>query len=236
MKVPTIQRRWAYVIGGTALLAFCLAFAAGMRAADERLDMKVRQDFFAGFGGDKAALDRGMAETEAVLKQDPRNAEAMVWHGTGVFSRAGAAFRSGDSETGQALFMKAMEEMDKAVDLAPDRVGVRIPRGAALMKSSLYMPDEVGRPLLEKAVTDYEKALEIQKARLDQLGDHPKGELLFGLADSYARLGQTDKAQAMFERVAKEMNGTEYAKRASKWLTTKSLTKAESGCYGCHVK
>jgi tetratricopeptide (TPR) repeat protein len=236
MKVTTIQRRWVYVIGGAAVLAFSLAFVSNLHGAEERLDTKVRSDFFAGFAGDAEALKRAMAATEAVLKDNPKNAEALVWHGTGIFSQAGAAFRSGDQVQGQDLFAKSMQEMDEAVTLAPNSVGVRIPRGAVLLKASVYMPEEVAHPLIEKGISDYERVLEIQKARLNEIGQHPKGELLFGLGDAYARLGQPDKAQLFFERVTGEMAGSPYAKRAAKWLDTKTLTKAESGCIGCHVK
>jgi len=133
MKVPTIQRRYKLLFCGAGLLAFVLAFAMGMRAADERFDLKARQDFFAGFAGDKVALGRGMSAADAVLNQNPKDAEAMVWHGTGLFSQAGAAFRAGDQDTGMELFTKAMTEMDAAVDLEPNRIAVRIPRGAVLL-------------------------------------------------------------------------------------------------------
>src|SRR3954453_19352517 len=117
-----------------------------MKGTDERFDAKVRQDFFAGFAGDKAALARGMATSESILKDKPNHAEALVWHGTGLFFQAGAAFRSGDQEKGMELFTNAMKEMDEAVALEPNRVAVRIPRGASLLKASVYMPEEVARP------------------------------------------------------------------------------------------
>jgi tetratricopeptide (TPR) repeat protein len=236
MKVPTIQRRFAVLFGGAGLIAFGLSFANGIKAAEERFDAKVRQDFFAGFAGDKAALARGMSVTEAALKENPKNAEAMVWHGTGLFSQAGAAFRAGDQDNGMELFTKAMTEMDDAVALEPNRIAVRIPRGAVLLKASVYMPEEVAAPLIEKGISDYEKAYDIQKDRLAEMGEHPRGELLFGLADAYSRLGNTAKAKVYFERVATDMKGTVYGTRAAKWLETKSLTKAESGCVGCHIK
>lgn len=236
MKVPTIQRRYKLLFCGAGLLAFVLAFAMGLRAADERFDLKVRQDFFAGFAGDKVALVRGMSAADAVLKQNPKDAEAMVWHGTGLFSQAGAAFRAGDQDSGMELFTKAMTEMDAAVDLEPNRIAVRIPRGAVLLKASVYMPQEVAASLIEKGISDYEKAYDIQKDHLADMGEHPRGELLFGLADAYSRLGNTAKAQVYFQRVTADMKGTVYASRAAKWLETKSLTKPESGCVGCHIK
>jgi hypothetical protein len=40
--------------------------------------MLVREDFFSGFAGNAAALERGMRKCEEVLANDPKNAEALV--------------------------------------------------------------------------------------------------------------------------------------------------------------
>ena len=65
-----------------------------------RFDMEVREDFFAGFGGNAERLARGMARTEEVLAAAPDHAEALVWHGSGLVFRSGQAFQSGDTATG----------------------------------------------------------------------------------------------------------------------------------------
>src|SRR5262249_14745990 len=98
--------------------------------APQRFDLTVRTDFFAGFAGDAARLDKAMDACERALTENPRHAEALVWHGSGLLFRAGAAFQRGDSKTGFELWTKGMTEMDTAVEWAPDNVGVRIPRGA----------------------------------------------------------------------------------------------------------
>jgi hypothetical protein len=83
-------------------------------------------------------------------------------------------------------------------------------------------------------LSDYEHVLKLQAAYVDKLGDHPKGELLFGLAEGWSRSGQIGKASAYFSRIMNELAGTPYAKRAAKWLETKSLDRSETGCIGCH--
>ena len=70
--------------------------------------------------------------------------------------------------------------------LAPDRVGVRIPRGATLLESTRFMPAAQAEPLLRLAVGDFERVLDLQTAVFSSLGGHAKGEQLFGLADGYA--------------------------------------------------
>ena len=100
-------------------------------------------------------------------------------------------------KTGGELWQRGMEEMDKAVALEPDNVGVRIPRGALLLQATRNMPPDMGRPLLEKGVGDYEHVLALQSAYFDTLGGSSQsGELLFGLAEGYQPAGPTPRRRA----------------------------------------
>jgi len=120
--------------------------------------------------------------------------------------------------------------------LAPDQLGVVIPRGAVLLTAAKYVPSpEMARPLIEKGVGDFEKTYQLQSANFDKMGTHPRGELMIGLADGYNRLGNQEKAQEWFERIQQTLPGTAYEKSATTWLETKSLTPAQSGCLGCHT-
>ena len=53
---------------------------------------------------------------------------------------------------------------------------------------------------MASAVRNYERTLDMQKDTFHSLGDHPKGELLFRLAEEYARLGDRVRARRSFER------------------------------------
>lgn len=231
------HRKLTMILAGA--LAFAIMFLATLKSApaEERFDYKVRNDFFAGFTGDQEAFNRGMKTCEKILAENPKHAEALVWHGGGLYSMGSQAFQAGDPAKGQELVMKGIAEMDQAVALEPANPGVRIPRGAILLQSTLFMPESVPvrTQLIEKGLADYEKTLELQKPILAQLGTHPKGELLFGIADGHRRLGNEAKAKEMFERIATEMTGTDYARRAQVWLTTKTLTPAQARCVGCHT-
>ncbi len=221
---------------GVALLDLTFVTARLHAAQDARFDTKVRNDFFAGFAGDKAALERGMKACESVLAADPKAAEALVWHGSGLMYLSGQAFQSGDQTKGMDLFIRGQEEMDRAVNLEPDNVAVLIPRGATLLQVTLFMPgNPQSKPLLEKGLTDYLKTLDLQKTYFGNLGEHPRGQLLFGIADANARLGNAAEAARYFERIKAELPGTEYASRADTWLNTKTLTRDQEMCIGCHV-
>ena len=205
------------------------------RSTDQRFDLVVRGDFFAGFAGDQARLAKGMETCERVLAANPNHAEALVWHGSGLAFNAGMAFQKGDMKTGGEMWQRGMEEMDKAVALEPDNVGVRIPRGALLLQATRNMPPAMSRPLIEKGVDDYEHVLALQAAYFSTLGDHPKGELLFGLAEGYSRLGNGEKARAYLERLIADAPASGQAPKARTWLSTGSVPKSDGlGCVGCH--
>src|SRR4051794_13478092 len=97
---------------------------AGYAPAPARFDMQGRTDFFAGFAGDSARLAHAMEVCERALADNPNHAEALVWHGSGLTFQAGTAFRNGDAQAGMDLFARGTKEMDDAVALEPDNVGV----------------------------------------------------------------------------------------------------------------
>jgi tetratricopeptide (TPR) repeat protein len=221
----------------TLIVSWILSLLVAAAQQPPRFDLLVRTDFFAGFAGDEARLAKGMDACERALAENPKHAEALVWHGSGLTFRAGMAFQRGDMQNGMELWTRGLGEMDEAVALAPDHVGVRIPRGALLLQASRNVPPQMMTPLVEKGVGDYERTLEIQTASgvFATLGDHPKGELLFGLAEGYSRLGQTDKARAYFERLVKDAPDSGQTPKAREWLSTGTLPPATGlGCVGCH--
>ena len=221
------------VIGVAAIV-----LTAACVIAQQRYDMIVRQDFFAGFAGNKEALARGMKVTEETLGKDPNHAEANVWHGSGLLFLSGPAFQAGDVQNGMKLWQQGLGEMEHAVQLAPNNVGVLIPRGAMLITISRFTPPEMGRPVLETGVSDFEKVLKTQEPRFAELGVHPRGELLTGLADGWSRLGNNEKARGYFERITTELKGTVYEQKAKAWLEDKPEAKKPGffNCSGCHVK
>jgi tetratricopeptide (TPR) repeat protein len=220
----------------TLILVVGLLLGIGQNAApDARFDMVVRTDFFAGFAGDDARLRKGMETCEQILMTNPRHAEALVWHGSGLLFQGGMAIGAGDRQRGGELFGRGLEEMNRAAALQPDNVGVLIPQAAVLLVATRNMPADAARPLLEQALGNYEKVLTIQAPYFSTLGDHPKGELLFGLAEGYSRLGKPEIARRYFERLIKDAPQSGQAPRARTWLDTGSLPKSEGiGCVGCH--
>jgi len=202
----------------------------------ERFDHLVRGDFFSGFAGDNAAFARGMSKTEEVLKENPNHAEALVWHGAGLFFQSGQLFANKDIAKGMELYGRGLGEMSKAVELEPKNIGIRIPRAAALSGGARRMPPDMAKPLFLFVLDDYKTVYALQEKQIDQLGVHPKGELLFGLADTYSRLGDATNAAQFFAMLKEKLPNTAYAKRADLWLESRQpLPVEQTACLGCHT-
>jgi len=223
------------MISGGITITLLLGLTGTVLSGTERFDLKVRNDFFAGFAGDRNALQRGMRECEAILKTNPNHAQAKVWHGGGLLFESGLSFAQGDRQTGVRLFDMGVKEMDEAVGLEPESLAVRIPRGSAYLAATAAMPEKIGRPLLERGVQDFEKAYDIQRPYLEKLSNHARGELLMGLADGHRRLGNTERARHFFEQVARMGAASGHQAQAEEYLKTGTLA-GRVRCSGCHVE
>lgn len=202
---------------------------------DERFDLLVREDFFAGLlEADEAALERAMRLCEETLARDPDHAQAMVWHGAGVILRARAAFQAHRRDEGIRLWQQGLAEMDRAVELAPDDVGTRIPRGATLLAAAPFVPEAQRIALLDKGLSDYEEVLRLQQPYFDRLSRHARSQLLHGLADGWHRRGDTERARAYFARLAEVAGDSAYGERARAYLAGDTAPRPMA-CGGCHA-
>lgn len=178
-------------------------------------------------------MTRAMKLCEDTLAKDPKNAEAMVWHGAGIVGQSRDAFRVGDQARGIELYTKGIAEMDAAVAIAPDNVGVRIPRGAVLLAMAPFVPEPEKTKLLENGISDYERTYELQKGYFPKLTLHAREQLLYGLTDGYANLGKADKAQSYFERMQADAAGSELLPRAASRARGETVA-GQAPCEQCH--
>ena len=230
----TARRSCAALLVVTGLLLT----GAPARSDPQRFDMLVRDDFFAGMMGDTARLDRGMKLCEDILAVRPKDADALVWHGGGLLSRASHAYARGDSALGDRLWARGLEEMDLAVAYAPDSLGVRIGRAATLIglaQAGWDPSDAGGRRLLKSALLDYERVYERQKPVFSRLPVHSRGELLFGLASGWSILGERRRARDYLSLIVRECKGTRYEREARALLALRPLPVVQHDCFGCHA-
>ena len=227
--------------GGAMARYLILLAAAGAVAADGeakkpepvRFDYRVRQDLFKGFAGDPEALARGVKTCEDVLATEPKHAEALVWHGSALLQMAGAAFQKGDAKTGMKNWTQGLKELDLAIKYDPENVGVRVPRASVLTAASRFVPEAQKKPLLAKAKADWEFIYAAHKGDLSGIGSHPRGELLFALAEVHRRTGDEAKAQDYLAKVIDQNPGSKYADEAKEWQ--KDVKQTAHSCIGCHT-
>jgi tetratricopeptide (TPR) repeat protein len=219
------------------LAAVALAAALAVSHAQERagrFDYLVRADMFNGFEGDEEAFDRAMALCEQRLAANPDDPEPLVWHGVGLMFRAGRAAMAGGREQAAVFGRRGFDEMARAVALAPDTVGVLIPRGAVLLAAAKQMPDGArSRDYVRIAMGDFEKALSLQRANLARMSTHAKGELLGGLADAWSRLDDVERARVYLRQVVDELPDSKYAAAAQARLAN-ATDRSPITCLGCH--
>ena len=84
-------------------IAAVIILTSGLLLSQDRFDFKVRNYFFAGLAGDAASLQKGMTICEDILASDPKQPEALVWHGTGLVSESREAFQKGDQQTARTF-------------------------------------------------------------------------------------------------------------------------------------
>ncbi|WP_165073362.1 hypothetical protein [Paludisphaera rhizosphaerae] len=227
-----MRRRRRLLIATMLALPISLALAGD----DDRFDLKVREEIFAGFRGDEKSMARGLDACEAALKQKPDYAKALVWRGAARTFQGGQAFRRKDREEGLKLWQTGLADMDRAVALEPKDVGVRIPRAVVLLPASRSMQAETKGEMLAKAAGDLEVVYESQKDRFDKIGTHPLGELRMGLAEAYMGLGRKDDAVAQLEAARDGLTGTKYAAEAATWLNPPPGFAFQHQCIGCHSR
>ena len=220
----------------TLLLTLLLPGAQPAPAAPQRFDMLVRNDLFAGFAGNQAALERGMAACAQALAANPQNAEALVWHGAGLGLRERTSVSAGrlrkrrravdarDGGDGQSRGARARERR------RPDTA-----RRCAAAGDALHADSRPRGRCSKKRWATTSTCSRCKRSYFSTLGDHPKGELLFGLAEGYSRLGRLDKARVDFEQLTKDAPASGHAPAATLWLADGTPPAVKGlGCVGCH--
>jgi hypothetical protein len=217
---------------GVMVMAILGIAAAGV--AQERFDYAVRDDMFRAFGGNEAAYKSAMATIEAKLSAEPDHAEALVWRGVGRYLKAGEAFRAGDPANARALSGAALVDMDHALELQPNSVGVLIPRAAVLLVAARNQRDPArARDLAARSASGFETALALRRVVFAQLGQHNRGEYLSGLAESWALAGNQEKAEGYLRRIVAELPNSPYAQRAADKLADWN-DRRPLNCQSCH--
>ena len=226
-----MDQMWFRRFGSVVLVAVGITASS---LAQDRFDNQVRDDMFRAFGGNEAAFKSAMETIEEKLKVEPDHGEALVWRGAGRTWMAGRAFESGDAAGGRAMVAAGMADMDRALVLEPNNIGVLTPRAAVLLVVARNQQDAARkRELAGQAAANFETALALRRPAFDRLGQHNRGEYLSGLAESWALAGNQDTAERYLRRILAELPNSRYAERAAAKLANWE-DRGALNCQSCH--
>ena len=160
-----------------------------------------------GVSGDKDAVKKGFACLDTLLALDPTNAVALAYRGSLWTLRGRDAWwpftRMSDVDRG-------IDEMDKAVDLAPDNVTVRLTRGI----NSVHLPSMFKR--IGTAEKDFYYLVNMPS--FQKLDPGLRSTIYYWSGMAYKQDDQTDKAKEFFKKAVETAPGSENANNASQEL------------------
>ncbi|MFZ1081818.1 MAG: tetratricopeptide repeat protein [Candidatus Kryptoniota bacterium] len=157
--------------------------------------------------GNKDAVEKGFECLDTVLALDPTNAMALAYRGSLWTMRGRDAFwpftKMNDVD-------KGIDEMDKAVDLAPDNITVRLTRGI----NSVHLPSMFKR--LGTALKDFSYLLKMPAFPHFDAG--LQSTIYYWAGVAYKQDNQRDKAKEYLQKAIDAAPGSDNAKNAQQEL------------------
>lgn len=180
---------------------------------------KYRQRFFSVFRGDFATFEKARLEIETMVKQNPKDARAMVWLGNAQTIEAGLAQTKNQTAEAKKLLELSRKTLDQAVALKSQDPNIYMMRAVTLFIQGQYFAKEsLPQRNWELLRDDCKRFLKLLGPKLESVSVHVRGETYGELGIAYARLGDKTNAKKTFETLAKLMPGTEYERRANREL------------------
>ncbi len=155
--------------------------------------MKISRAYFhKGAEGDADAVEEAESFLELLLEIQPDNAEARSLYGSILTMRARDAW----FPLFKANYVnRGLKEMDRAVELSPDDINIRMIRG----NTSMALPSMFNR--IDTAIEDFGYLKQRKESDPNYMGEELYLQVLFDLGKAYARKGETDSAREYLSRV-----------------------------------
>ncbi len=162
-----------------------------------------------GARGDKDAVKHSKALLEKLVELEPGNATARAWYGSVLTLCGRDAWLPIEK---MRLVQKGLIEMDRAVELAPDDVAIRLLRA----RNGLSLPGVFHR--LNTSIGDLEHVLSLQKAHPGTVGPGTLRGVLLELGRAYGKAGDKKKARHCLEELTTRFPRSAEAAQAAKIL------------------
>jgi tetratricopeptide (TPR) repeat protein len=158
-----------------------------------------------GVEGDKEAVKKAKNLFEKLLELEPQNVEALAWYGS-VLTLRGRDVWFPVSKL--SYVNNGIEKMDKAVELAPDNINVRMIRA----NNSLNLPGAFHR--IEIAITDFEYLLTLSQKRQQAFSESLLTKIFLGLGRAYKKRGDIIKARENWQKAVELLPNSKEAEMA----------------------
>lgn len=181
-----------------------------------KFDEALAADFSKGMDGDAASLERAVQKAGEILAANPKDARTLVWLGSAMLSRSGQFFMSGNYTEGGKSWKDGRQKMDEAVSLDGANTEVLMTRGTTYLSASKQFPvKEEANNILKLGTSDYEKIT--ADPNFANFPANLRVKVWSGLAESYERLGDKQKAKTYYQNLSAGATG-EPQEKAVKWL------------------
>ncbi len=222
-----MKKRWVVMVGlglAVSLIAAAKTPQAGPSARqiqgmekqlaahpdDPRLLLTLGEVYhMKGAQGDKDAVKRSRALLEKLVGLEPGNAAARAWYGSVLTLCGRDAWLPIEK---MRLVQKGLNEMDRAVQLAPDDVAIRLLRA----RNGLSLPGVFHR--LDTSIGDLEHVLSLEKAHPGTVGPGTLRGVLLELGRAYGKAGDKKKARQRLEELTTRFPRSAEAAQAEKIL------------------
>jgi tetratricopeptide (TPR) repeat protein len=161
-----------------------------------------------GVAGDDEAVEKGFTCFDRLVALDSTNAIALVYRGSMWIMRAREAWWP---PTKLGRMKKGVGEMDRAVEMDPGDLTVRLIRGM----SSLDLPGYLDR--LETALEDF--IILLRHPVFPEQSRELKGAVFCYAGIAYKRAGEFDTARELFGKAIAILPGSDLARRAQQELS-----------------
>ncbi len=162
-----------------------------------------------GVEGDKKAVKRAKKLFQKLLEINPQNVEALAWYGS-VLTLRGRDVLFPVSKLGYVS--NGIKKMDKAVELVPDNIGVRMIRA----HNSLNLPGIFHR--IKIAITDFEHLLTLRQEKQQEFSKALLAKIFLGLGSAYKKKEDIIKARENWQKAVEVLPDSMEAEMARKLL------------------
>ena len=207
--------------------------------ADSRLTVHtlVREDIFAGWlENDLERLAQGEKNIELLLQKRPAaKADLLAWKAGATLYRAIHAQEGKRTKEFQQKYRQALDLFAQARKLAPEGGGVLSITGGTYLLFADRLPKQYRAAAFAQAYDSYQILWKQQKAIIESLPVHHRGEVLGGLAQSALRTGRTQEAAQYMDKILVVLRDTPYEPVAKRWKENpKAAANTKITCLSCH--